>query len=216
MSANQGELWLIIPTAGRREYLDSIIGNSGIPKSRIVLVHTAGSTHVNGLNNLDYVGDFNIHSWWNLGIKFAEERGGKFVAVLNDDAQISFGCLQRMLEQMIREGSTLARPNGTWGHCWLLRVDRGIRPDEKFRWYMGDHDLEIRAKKSGGVSISFEETRNLEMGQEEYLNPEIAEIIARDYQTFFRRYKSHHIRHYLRRFLRFYLYLKKRLCIKTN
>lgn len=195
-------LWLVIPTAGRRRYLESIFENSLIPRSQIVLVHTLDSAHVEQVHNINYQGEFNIHSWWNLGISYAETRGAKYIAVLNDDAQISKGCLRRMLNQMISEGTTLARPAGTWGHCWILRLDRGIRPDEIFRWYMGDHDLERRAKRNGGVTVCLENTLNLEMGKEEYSKADIAEFIKMDYRNFFKRYKLDYVKHIMRKLKR--------------
>ena len=103
---------------------------------------------------------------------------------------------------MVTEGTTLARPDGTWGHCWILRLDRGVRPDETFKWYMGDHDLERRAKRYGGVSICPEKTLNLEMGKEEYMSDEISRLIEEDYRKFFYRYKLDYIKHLFRKIKR--------------
>lgn len=156
-------LWIVIPTAGRLTYLPQIISASNLPSEQIVLVQTKAIPSFPGVSCISFEGEFNIQRWWNYGIDFAEKHGAKYVAVLNDDVRLPSGILQEMLSLMIRESTTLVRPQGDFGHCWILRLDRQIRPDPIFRWYMGDHDLEKRSQRNGGgfsVTSKYSELRS--------------------------------------------------------
>lgn len=40
------------------------------------------------------------------------------------------------------------------GSCWLLDTSHGIRPDEGYRWWYGDGDLDWRARRDGHGVVS--------------------------------------------------------------
>ena len=83
-------LWLVIPTATRRQYIPDIIIESGIDRNHIVIVHTVNDNEpYYDVNNIYDTGEINIHRWWNKGIDFALGRGARYVAVLNDDVRIA-------------------------------------------------------------------------------------------------------------------------------
>lgn len=86
---SESALWMVIPTAGRVAYLPQLIKASGIPPQQIVIVKTNPMTQIEQVVSVDYLGEFNIQRWWNFGMDIAENKGAKFVAVLNDDTQIS-------------------------------------------------------------------------------------------------------------------------------
>lgn len=147
---------LVIPTRGDHpELLRAIVATSGLPPERVVVV-------VNGDGPLPDVdlpatkiydpGPINIHRWWNVGIDLLAERGCTRVAVLNDDLIIAPDTLPKMARAL--GSATLAvldDPYGVSGHCWLLNITHGVRPDESYRWWCGDLQLWADAQRAGGV-----------------------------------------------------------------
>jgi GT2 family glycosyltransferase len=151
----KNDLWIVIPTANRHQYLEEIFENSDVPKDQIVLVRTAQGEEIEGVHNVWDLGEFNIHRWWNKGINFAEEHGAKFVAVLNDDVWIEKGSLQAIVEGMASNSAVLGYPepcsSDICGYAWVLRISSPVRPDERFRWWFGDNDLRNQARLNGGT-----------------------------------------------------------------
>ena len=151
----KNDLWIVIPTANRHQYLPEIILNSALPHKQIVLVRTAPGEEIPKVHNIWDLDDFNIHRWWNTGINFAEEHGAKFVAVLNDDVWIENGSLQAIVEGMEKTGADIGYPepcsSDICGYAWVLRMSSPVRPDERFRWWFGDNDLRNQARLNGGT-----------------------------------------------------------------
>ena len=110
MNGTENDLWIVIPTADRHQYLESIFENSLIPRNQIVIVRTTSGEEIPQVHNIWDLEDFNIHRWWNKGINFAQEHGAKFVAVLNDDVQIAKGSLQNIVFAMKDSGADLGYP----------------------------------------------------------------------------------------------------------
>jgi hypothetical protein len=126
---NIENLWLTIPTGNRSQYLEDIINNSGIPRERIVIVHTVESESIDGVHNLWDLGEINIHRWWNRGINFAKEHGAKYVAVLNDDLVLEDNPLNTIANAMEETKSAIGFPYPHTGHicgyCYILNVETG-------------------------------------------------------------------------------------------
>jgi GT2 family glycosyltransferase len=155
---------LVIPTRGDHpELLRAIVATSGLPADRVVIIDTHGSNG-NGMDAgsvkqwatvITDTGEVNIHRWWNAGINLLAERGCDRVAVLNDDLVIAPDTLPKMARAL--GSATLAvtgNEDGTTlgaGHCWMLNVGHGVRPDESFRWWCGDLQLWADAERAGGV-----------------------------------------------------------------
>jgi hypothetical protein len=187
-NAKDQDLWLVIPTADRHQYLPEIFLNSGVDESRRVLVRTSPGLNVPDCVNIRFEGELNIQAWWNFGIGYALERGARYVAVLNDDVVLHPKTLQDMLSQMITDSSSLAIPVAEgaagWGHCWILDTSHGVMPDERFVWWCGDHDLEIQARKVGGVTYFPIEVLNIHANQLTERSESFVDIVKRDMWRF--------------------------------
>lgn len=187
------ELWLVIPTKDRFQYLPSIFENSQVPEHRRLLIRTAPGLPISNCVNLYHLGEINIHRWWNFGIDWAIKHGGRYVAILNDDVRLLDGQLQRMLTQMINEKTALAYGDtskvSSWGHAYILDLATGLRPDESFSWWFGDNDLAIRAKSLGGISIFPESIEHVEWNATTQSSPLLQALADRDRVTFQTKYQ---------------------------
>ncbi len=156
------DIWVTIPTAGRRT-LTAALSSSGIPGDRTVLVDTVGNVPAHGCHRVVDLGEINIHRWWNVGLNHAAARGARYVAVLNDDVTVDETSLPLIVAAMGSTGAAIGSP-GAPGHyttpgpralngaCWVLDLEAGLRPDEGYRWWYGDDDLDERARREhGGV-----------------------------------------------------------------
>lgn len=159
------DVWVTVPTAGR-ETLTEAIDSTGIPRDRIVLVATApGADLPDGCPVVEDFGEINIHRWWNRGIDYAAERGATHVLVINDDVVLNAdSTVQTLLDGMgpaaiasPGAGGIFQQPDTAMrvmdGSCWLLDLSSGLRADETYRWWYGDNDLDLRARRDhGGVA----------------------------------------------------------------
>lgn len=158
-------VWVTVPTRGR-ETLVEAIDSTGVPRDRtVIVVTTPGVAAPEGCHVVEDFGEINIHRWWNAGIDYAAERGATHVLVINDDVVLNPGTTVRaLLDEM--SSAAIASPGAGgviqgWdftsrvmdGSCWLLDLSTGLRPDEGFRWWYGDNDLDRRARRDyGGVA----------------------------------------------------------------
>lgn len=164
-----------VPTRGDHpELLEALVASCGIPRERVIVVRTAPDAGVPvGVTVIDDFGDLNIHRWWNRGIDRAVQLGATAVAVLNDDISLAEGALQELERRLDETGAVIAtagpslrvysghrpRMRVLTGSIWVLRASAPVRPDEGFRWFYGDDDLDVRARAAGGVvtvPIAFE------------------------------------------------------------
>lgn len=156
-------LWLTVPTAGR-DTLPGMIDSCGVPRDRIVVVATApGITVPDGCWRINDFADLNIHRWWNTGIDACAVEGATHVAVVNDDVTFAPHVLPRLATRMTKSGATLGTLSYIYddtdpvtdpdagmcltGSAWVLDVTSGLRPDESYRWWYGDNDLDMRARR---------------------------------------------------------------------
>lgn len=155
---------LVIPTRGDHpELLRAIVATSGLPPERVVVVDTSLSgcesicddespLDVPGATVLVDYGPINIHRWWNLGIDHLAAAGCTRVAVLNDDVSIAPDTLPKLARGMGPATLAVLRdPLSASGHCWMLNVTHGVRPDESYAWWCGDLQLHADASAAGGV-----------------------------------------------------------------
>lgn len=180
-----GDLWMVIPTANRLQYLDDLIKNSLIPKKNIVLIRTAPGHVIDDVNNIFVkYGNINIHKWWNQGIDFAEKNGAKVVAVLNDDVFIAPGSLQKIAKEVLEQDVPLGFPHPhsgrLAGYCWILNLKYKIRPDNKFKWWYGDNDLQMQAQEISRYIYVSADVRHLEGGKLTDMSKKLKKLTERD------------------------------------
>ena len=187
-------LWLVIPTGTRTQYLKDIFNECDIEPSKRVLVRTTDAPDINDAINLKYEGEFNIQKWWNFGIDYARERGAEYVAVLNDDVQILSNPLRRIAEVMKATGATLGYPFPFTGHvcgyCWVLSMKSGIRLDENYKWWYGDRDLDLQARKLKGVVHVPAMVRHIEGNVLTSQSNELMELTKADEKYFVEKWKA--------------------------
>lgn len=191
-------VWLTIPTRGR-DTLPAIIDGAGLPRERIVLVHTApDSPHYDGCINLTDLGPLNIHRWWNLGIATATQCGADAVVVANDDIRIGGPTAVPTLAAAANPFAYVAPGRAhnlrrLTGWCWAIRPnDTHIRPDETFRWWFGDDDLEVRAQAAGDALVAATvDITHPRLGSTDTADPYMAAVIHADQRAFAERHLAH-------------------------
>lgn len=188
-------LWVVIPTADRRAYIPAIIRESGVPKEQIVIVHTKENNEpYEEVNNIYDTGEINIQRWWNKGIEYAMARGARYVAVLNDDVELADDPLNRIVSGMKNQGFVLGYPypfpGWTCGYCWVLDLASDVRPDENFRWWYGDNDLNFQARAYGGVIAVPAKVKHLHGNELTKDNEELMALTTKDEDLFFEKWKD--------------------------
>lgn len=165
-------LFMTVPTAGSHpELLNNLIRDCGLPLANIIVVTTKESIILpTGVIEVSDLESPNIQRWWNIGIEEAKRRGATAVAVVNDDLKVSPETLPALAQALIDSGATIASPSRPptkdkkyqrpltpyspriWGCLWVLDVNTTLRANEKYVWWYGDCDLDIRARRDfGGV-----------------------------------------------------------------
>jgi len=186
------DLWLVIPTGLRTQYLQDIFKECDIEPSKRVLVRTLPDEDVPNAINLQYTGEFNIHKWWNTGINYAVERGAEYVAVLNDDVALANNPLRRIAEVMKGTGATLGYPfpfeGWVCGYCWVLDVKTDVRPDENYKWWYGDRDIDLQARKVKGVVHVPAMVRHIHGNELTRDNQELMAMTRVDEELFFKKW----------------------------
>jgi hypothetical protein len=183
------DLWLVIPTATRHNFLREIIKNSLIPENQIVFVRTSPGEIIGNVHNIFVKSKkINIQKWWNLGISFAEKRGAKFVAVLNDDVWIAPGSLQTMAHEALVQEVPLVFPTPHTGqlagYCWVLNLNFKVRPDNRFKWWYGDNDLQMQAQLVNKYIYVSVEVTHLESGGLTNKSPILQKFAEADHYKF--------------------------------
>lgn len=198
-------LFMTVPTAGARaQLLAGLIRDCGLPLERIVIVATKPGVDLpDGVVVVEDFGPPNIQRWWAEGIAAAERRGATAVAVVNDDIRLTPQTLTTLADALEMTGAAIASPsrppfrNGLhtrplapyeprlWGSLWVLRLSSGLRPDQRYVWWYGDNDLDIRARRDhGGVVLCEVEYEHLHPSEGTSKNPELVAQTDRDAQTF--------------------------------
>jgi len=105
-------------------------------------------------HGLDYCSNAAVYSDWE------HQRDEFWVAVLNDDAVVPPGWLDRVVSAMEASGAAAGshRQPGMAagkmaGHAFVLRGSTRLRADVQFQWWYGDDDLQRRAGEAGGVAL---------------------------------------------------------------
>lgn len=189
------EPWVVIPTAGRDTLLGAV-DSTWVPRERTVIVCTRPDVDVPvGCHTITDLGEINIHRWWNAGLDYAAERAARYVLVLNDDVVLAPDATDRLFHAVVATGATIATPgvddrvttggsryaNRTInGACWLLDLTHGLRPDEGYRWWFGDDDLDWRARQAHGVVSVTCQMRHLHANQATEASDELKALADAD------------------------------------
>lgn len=202
-------LFMTVPTAGsRQKLLDALIEQCGLPRERIIIVATRPGVELpEGVVVIEDFGSPNIQRWWSEGIAEAERRGATAVAVVNDDIRLTPETLPALERELAETNAAIASPsrsefrNGLhkrplvpyeprlWGSLWVLRLASGLRPDQRYVWWYGDNDLDIRARtKHGGVVLCAVEYEHLHPSEGTAGNPDLVRQTDLDAQTFEQQY----------------------------
>ena len=204
-------LFMTVPTAGARpELLDALIFDCGLPRDHIVIVATRPDIELpNGVIVIEDLEPPNIQRWWRRGIEEAVRRGATRVAVLNDDIRLAADTLPALQEALERTGAVIASPSRPefrtglhkgrlipyeprlWGSLWVVKADVGLRPDERYVWWYGDNDLDIRARRDhGGVVLVDVEYEHLHPSEGTSSNSVLMAQTDLDARTFEAQYAS--------------------------
>lgn len=187
------DLWMVIPTAKRHQYIPDIIKESRIDSNHIVIIHTVNdNAPFDNVNNVFDTDEINIHRWWNKGINYAQQRGARYVAVVNDDIMMLGGPLQKIVKEMQLVDAVLGYPapfeGWVCGYCWVLDLASDVRPDENYRWWYGDRDIDIQAKNNGGVIHVPAMVRHLHGNQLTSASAELMKLTEADEDYFFEKW----------------------------
>ena len=198
-------LFMTVPSAGAHpELLEALIRDCGLPMERIVVVETKPGVQLpDGVVRIECFGPPRIQHWWTLGIDEAERRGATAVAVLNDDIRLNSQTLPTLYAALQETGAAIASPSREqfrdglhkrplipyeprlWGSIWILDLKTGMRPNERYVWWYGDNDLDIRARRDhGGVVLVPVEYEHVHPSTATFKSPELLAIAERDGQTF--------------------------------
>jgi glycosyltransferase involved in cell wall biosynthesis len=115
----------------------------------------------------------NLARFWNVGIAQATHSGARYVAVLCDDAIVPEGWFAAVTAAMVEHGAAIGcsdpfgympagqtrvktQPDGAImermpGWAWILDATSAVRPDEAFEVWWGDSDVDMQARKAGGM-----------------------------------------------------------------
>lgn len=171
--------FLVIPTLGNRQHsLLPLLNNAGMAAvviwtgplderaSADILAAGRGGYGVDLI--VDH-GPVNIHRWWNRGIAVTASAAGDCVVICNDDVRAAGGALRSlashvdaggpevergacMLAYLNRPEHAATRVTPITGWCFAINPFK-IHPNEGYRWWYGDHDIERQAEAYGPGSI---------------------------------------------------------------
>ena len=204
-------LFMTVPTAGSRpQLLEELIRDCGLPPEQVVIVKTRHGVDLpDGVVCLEDYGTPNIQRWWRRGIEEASRLGATHVAVLNDDIRLNEQTLPALQAALSTTGAAIASPQRPefstglhrgrlvpyeprlWGSLWVLRLESGLLPDERYVWWYGDNDLDIRARRDhGGVVLVDVEYEHVHPSEGTASNPGLVAQTHLDAQTFETQYAS--------------------------
>jgi hypothetical protein len=172
-------LGIVIPFSSPRQDLLDALPKLRLVKEHVLFVRTVDQLQVEGelneFNNIVVGSEINIQRWWNLGISFFHSRGYEYVMLANDDITWNFEtiyqCVKKTQSTSANLGKVLPSNGGQWGHAIFLRLlptggkvllspanSRGTRqvmkfPDQTFRWFFGDGDLERQHRQIGSHAV---------------------------------------------------------------
>lgn len=200
----------VIPTNGRPCFRDCLMSIESQVDEVIVIEAGPNVTPVPWVKHpLICDTNLNISKWWNEGLDMAQllakgAGAGKWdVAILNDDTIIPAGWMDAVSSAMREENAAAACSGGTTvpyrvvhrepgpvglitrmkGFAFTLAGEKGLRANERLRWYWSDDHVDWLARQLGGmVIIPGCGVEHLYPNQQ--MTPEMQEMVAEDAAKF--------------------------------
>lgn len=109
--------------------------------------------------------------------------------ILNDALRVSKATLACPGESGEHKTSSLPAMRKLVGSLWVVNPNHGLLPDERYRWYYGDDDLDIRSRgKFNGIITAEVHYTYLSPGDATSRSPEILQLLVSDLATLKRQY----------------------------
>ena len=157
---------VVIPTSAERQgLLDELLRNLDLTRVQVVVVATSPGVVVPSQANIvEDPNGINIQRWWNKGLDRLTELDCDIAVVMNDDVRVAHEELEKMALFLAESRATISSPGPSlrwfrhglplkWrmdGAFWAMNLHHGLRPDERYQWWMGDRDVEVRARTEFG------------------------------------------------------------------
>jgi hypothetical protein len=74
------------------------------------------------------------------------------------------------------------------GYCWVLDVKSGIKPDENYKWWYGDRDIDLQARQGKGVVHVPAMVRHIHGNELTRDNQELMAMTKVDEELFFKKW----------------------------
>lgn len=145
------DLWIVIAVGEREKYLQTLIKNLDKYKNNIIFINNhLNYTKFDLIHHIEDFNGINIYRWWNLGIKYAESMGAKYVAILNDDLEFDENFIDSLFNHLKQNDFAIVdmeNSGNNGGSAWIMNLSYNFRLDERFRWWYGDTFIFDQAKK---------------------------------------------------------------------
>lgn len=204
--------YAVITTHNRHAYLNRLIACLLVDGVTPVVIDNASTPPVKA--SCPVIRDMeqppNLSRLWNVGLDWVSDCEGDsehFVAVLNDDILTSPSFVQMIASKMDKYEVDLGFPNQRGygvdvidrsppatcknledrmtGYAFVLRGSAHIRANEDLRWWYGDQDVEMKARKGKGtVLVSGITVEHFDPNGYTNRSPTLSAQAARDRETF--------------------------------
>lgn len=191
---------VVVPTsAERQQLLNDLLPNLDLSRFQVVVVATSAGVDVPPkVPTVEDRGGINIQRWWNRGLDHLVERGCDIAVVMNDDVRVSQDDLESMAVLLAQSRATMSSPGPSvrwfrhglplkWrmdGALWAINLHHGLRPDERYQWWMGDRDLEVRARTEFGGLLTVPVTYQHIPGSQTTSRLDLQELADQDMSIF--------------------------------
>ena len=199
-TSSPARIGVVVPTSSERQHLlNELLRNLDLTRVQVVVVAT--SAGVNAPSQVHHVEDrdgINIQRWWNKGLDQLAELGCDIAVVINDDVRVSHEDLEKLANLLAQSRATISSPGPSmrwfrhglpvkWrmdGALWAINLHHGLRPDERYHWWMGDRDLEVRARTEFGGLLTVPVGYQHVPGSQTALRPDLQLLASRDMSAF--------------------------------
>ena len=191
---------VVVPTsADRQGLIDALLRQLDPTRLEVVVVATSPGVEVP--EHVHLIEDFegiNIQRWWNKGINRLVELNCDIAVMVNDDVQVSHGALEQLATQLAHSRATVSTPGPRlqwfrhglplkWrmdGALWAINLHHGLRLDERYQWWMGDRDIEVRARTTYGGLLSVPVPYAHSPGSQTGMRADLQEFASQDMSAF--------------------------------